>query len=133
MNHFQLIVTTRIQEYKEAEDKRLAEIAQHEEVEKHVEPEPVAAPATTIVSTYAARPAAAPANVVQINPVTPPTLRLGQIGERLGFQVTADFLKSLGFEGVREKGAVLFHESSFDPICEALKRHISGVQQRMAA
>ena len=65
---------------------------------------------------------------------TPPTLKLGVICARLGFQVTADFLKSLGFEPAgRERAAVLFHESDFDRICAALISHISAVRQGVAA
>ncbi|MFA7322298.1 MAG: YqaJ viral recombinase family protein [Dokdonella sp.] len=68
-------------------------------------------------------------------PVTPPTLRLGQIGERLGFAVTADFLRSLGFEAAaKDKSALLFHESDFPRICASLISHIQAVmQQREAA
>ena len=66
--------------------------------------------------------------------LSPPTLKLGVICTRLGFQVTADFLKSLGFEPVgRERAAVLFHESDFDRICAALISHISAVRQGVAA
>jgi len=73
------------------------------------------------------------------SPLTPPTLRLGQICARLdpdghGFTMTADFLKSLGFEPAgRERAAVLFHESDFDRICAALISHISAVRQGVAA
>ena len=66
--------------------------------------------------------------------LSPPTLKLGAICTRLGFQVTADFLKSLGFEPAgRERAAVLFHESDFDRICAALISHISAVRQGVAA
>lgn len=54
-----------------------------------------------------------------------PTLRLGQICDRLGFTVTADFLHRLGFEpAAREKAALLFHEQDFPRICVALIDHI---------
>lgn len=56
---------------------------------------------------------------------TPPTLRLGQITARLGFTLTADFLRTLGFEpAARDKAAQLYHERHFDDICVALIRHI---------
>lgn len=70
------------------------------------------------------------ANVVPMRtaapaPATSPTLKLGQIGERLGFSLTGDFLKSLGFEpAARDKSALLFHESSFVKICDALEEHL---------
>jgi putative phage-type endonuclease len=61
---------------------------------------------------------------------TPPDLKLGQICIRLGLQVTADFLKSLGFEPAgRDRAAVLFHEADFPRICAALVRHIQSVSQ----
>lgn len=63
-----------------------------------------------------------------------PTLKLGQIGERLGFSLTADFLKGLGFEvAARERGACLYHEADFPLILAALVRHIEGVQAKAAA
>jgi predicted phage-related endonuclease len=67
-------------------------------------------------------------------PTTPPTLRLGQIGERLGFSLTADFLRTLGFEpAARDKAAVLYHDADFASICAALIRHIGLVQTQRAA
>lgn len=73
-------------------------------------------------------PAAAPAATL------PPTLRLGQITERLGFALTADFLRSLGFEPVaRDKAACLYHEFQFVHICAALHRHIRDVCEKQAA
>lgn len=63
-----------------------------------------------------------------------PSLRLGQIGARLGFTVTADFLRTLGFEpAARDKAAQLYHEHDFAMICAALTRHISAVQAKQAA
>lgn len=58
---------------------------------------------------------------------SPPTLRLGQISERLGFVVTADFLLSLGFaHSATEKAAKLYYEHEFPHICRALMRHIES-------
>jgi putative phage-type endonuclease len=86
---------------------------------------PVAAPSANVVPLRAA-PAIAATSL--------PTLKLGQIGERLGFALTGDFLKSLGFEpAARANNAVLFHESSFTHICAALVDHINTVQARQAA
>ena len=103
-----------------------------------VEPAPVfIAPAAINIVAAAdnvvtlVRPAAtAPAGL----PLTPPALKLGQIAERLGFTLSADFLRTLGFEPAgREKGAVLFHESSFSMICASLVAHIEAVQTKAAA
>ena len=63
-----------------------------------------------------------------------PTLKLGQIAERLGFSLTADFLKGLGFEpAARERGACLFHEADWPLMLAALVRHVEAVQARAAA
>jgi hypothetical protein len=60
--------------------------------------------------------------------VSAPTLRLGQISERLGFTVTADFMLLLGFApAATDKAAKLYHNSDFPNICAALIRHISAV------
>lgn len=56
------------------------------------------------------------------------TMRLGQIADRLGFVVTADFLSSLGFEpSATEKNAKLYKTSLFPLICRALVSHINSV------
>lgn len=58
-----------------------------------------------------------------------PTLRLGQISERLGFTVTSEFLRKLGFEhSARDKSAMLYHECQFTEICVALIQHIQSLQ-----
>jgi len=73
-------------------------------------------------------PAAAPA------PTTPPSLNLGQIADRLGFALTADFLKSLGFEpAATDRASKLYHERDFSFICAALVNHINSVQASQAA
>jgi exodeoxyribonuclease (lambda-induced) len=90
-------------------------------------PENIPAPAPAHVTPIAAaRPAVAP--------TTPPTLRLGHICDRLGFTVTADFLRTLGFApAARDKAAQLYHESDFPNLCAALIRHVTAVAQAKAA
>lgn len=84
------------------------------------------------VSTVVPIPVRAP--VAQPAPATAPTLRLGQIGERLGFSLTADFLKNLGFEpAATDKSSKLFHEADFPLICMRLVAHIQNVQAKQAA
>jgi putative phage-type endonuclease len=61
---------------------------------------------------------------------TPPTLTLGEISTRLGFNCTSAFLATLGYEAVPVKAARLYHEEDFVPICEAIKTHISEVQDQ---
>jgi predicted phage-related endonuclease len=147
----QVLVKSRISEQAAAEAKRLADEREkirkeeQDKAEKAVAaaatPAPTAAPVATPEPTYAPRAPSVPLTtgiVVPMGtrrpaaaPATPPTLKLGQIGERLGFSLTADFIKQLGFEpAAKEKSALLFHESSFDLICEALKAHITTVQAK---
>jgi len=78
------------------------------------------------------------ANVVPMRhaqpaPATPPTLTLGAIGTRLGFNLTADFLKGLGFEATKVKASCLYHSEDFQLICARLVAHIQGVQTKRVA
>ena len=56
----------------------------------------------------------------------PATLKLGAIGERLGFTLTEAFVSEvLGIKpSGKDKRAVMFKESDFPRICDALSRHI---------
>ncbi|MEC5161887.1 YqaJ viral recombinase family protein [Janthinobacterium sp. CG_S6] len=66
--------------------------------------------------------------------IMPPSLRLGQITERLGFALTAEFLRTLGFEpSGRDRAAVLYHEAQYPYICQALVHHIQQAQAKQAA
>jgi hypothetical protein len=59
-----------------------------------------------------------------------PTLTLGKIGTRLGFTLTADFLRTIGFEPAgRERAAVLYHDADFHAICNALIDHIGQARE----
>lgn len=86
---------------------------------------PVAEPVTLRQVVHAA----APATVAEaISPSSSPTLTLGNIGKRLDFDVRADFLRSLGFEGHKDRAAVLYHEDQFGPICRAIISHLAGLE-----
>jgi putative phage-type endonuclease len=64
------------------------------------------------------------------------TLKLGEIGARLGFSVTADFMAQLGFQPVAtEKSAKLYRASDFGRICIAIINHIQSAMRsaQMAA
>lgn len=80
-----------------------------------------------------------PVQIVEQAQVTQPedtgaTMRLGQICERLGFTVTAEFLFSLGFEpSATEKNAKLYKARLFPLICRALVKHINNVSELLAA
>lgn len=68
-------------------------------------------------------------------PNTPPTLKLGQINERIApLAISADGLRALGFEpAATEKSAKLYHERDFRSMCAALRRHIDAVQTKHTA
>jgi putative phage-type endonuclease len=142
-----MVIKTRISEHKadeaakiariQAEEKYKAEAAAQARADAEIA-QAKAASEAVIAKAQEARPAvvaevapfAEDVCIIQASLPTAPDLKLGQICTRLGFQVTADFLKSLGFEPAgRERAAVLFHESDFPKICDALVRHITGVRQ----
>jgi hypothetical protein len=56
-----------------------------------------------------------------------PTLKLGQINERLGYVVTADLLGRLGFVAHSDRSAKLYREGDFKAICAALSKHTLAV------
>jgi predicted phage-related endonuclease len=68
-------------------------------------------------------------------PTTPPTLRLGQINERIApLSISVEGLRTLGFEpAARDKAAQLYHEHQFPGICAAMIRHIGAIQAKQAA
>lgn len=59
---------------------------------------------------------------------TQATIKLGDICNRLGFTVTANFLESLGFPpSATDKSARLYREAQFPAICRAIVKHINDV------
>lgn len=96
------------------------------------EPVDALAPARQRVGNWiAARTVPAPAPAVE---AAPPTLKLGMIAERLGFSLTADFLKTLGFEpAATERASKLYHEADWPQIKAALILHIQGLPEQAAA
>uniref|UniRef100_UPI003571048A hypothetical protein n=1 Tax=Microvirgula aerodenitrificans TaxID=57480 RepID=UPI003571048A len=90
------------------------------------EPQPVALKSGELWPRKAsAHPLTSPAPAISI-----PTLRLGQINERLSpISLTADGLAGLGFtHAATDKAAKLYHESDFSRICSALVQHIQAAQ-----
>lgn len=120
VDDFRLVVTTRIDEHKRTE-------AAKETAQPEATPTPTSATAPSVQAKTAPWIAAAP---VSVSPRTtndgPPTLRLGQINERLTpITLTADGLAALGFKhSATDKNARLYHEAQFPEICAALIRHI---------
>lgn len=87
-----------------------------------------------ITATAVAQPTPARAAAPAPKPAEPPTLALGHIATRLGFQVTGAFLRQLGFEPAAQvKAASLYHESDFPAICRALIEHIESVMETAPA
>lgn len=100
------------------------------EARKHAEEEAEALRAATAA---VAAPAVEPAPVVAARAIHPaaaalrneqPTLKLGEICDRLGFTVSAAFLAGLGFEAKMEKRSCLYLESSWPSICQAISSHV---------
>lgn len=108
------------------EQARQAEIAQAVLLARQQEAASSPTPAVNVVPMRSVPAHAAPS--------TAPSLKLGQIAERLGFTLTADFLKTLGFEpAATDRASKLYHEADFPHICAALVRHIEAVQDKAAA
>lgn len=96
-------------------------------------PAPALQPAPVLQAVATATPAAnePPAGAV-------PTLRIGDIANRLGWTMTAEQLRGLGIEpAAKERGATLFHEHQFPAICAAIAQRANEAAaahpQRLAA
>lgn len=101
----------------------VAPVAEPEPVPQVTEPAPVVAVATSTVAPITQTPADDGQRI-----------KLGDISSRLGFTLSAEFLRSLGFEAVERKmGAQLYRASDFPLICAALIHHIQSVQNDQAA
>lgn len=121
---FELAVTSRIAEHKRQEDEKEAKRKADETAAAQPATAPVAAaPAPVAVSR--------PAPAVRATPTSTPTLRLGQINERLApIALTAEGLATLGFKhAATDKAAKLYHEEQFPQICAALIRHVEAAAQ----
>jgi predicted phage-related endonuclease len=124
---FELAVTTRIEAHKQAEEKRKADEAEKAKAAAAVQPTPIAEPTKQVIAPRVAPAVSAPKGA--------PTLRLGQINERLApIGLTAEGLATLGFKhSATDKAAKLYFESEFEPICAALVRHLEAALQKQAA
>jgi len=91
--------------------------------------------AAAAVAAAAAKPApvvATPTAVQRAPAAEVPTLKLGQINERLGYVVTADLLGRLGFVAHSDRSAKLYREGDFKAICAALSAHTLAVSAELA-
>lgn len=133
---FKAIVTQRIEAHKQAEEKRLEkerEKIRMEEEAKAAEKVKVEPPASVT-----APPVEVPPPVAPIAKITAPEkpgamINLGEINNRLGFSVSADFLEALGFAARIEKNAKLYSASDFPAICEEISRHVLAVSSQQKA
>jgi len=125
----QMLVKVRIDEHRVNEAARLeATKASAEAIAKAQIVEPIQLVAPVFIVPVATE------NIATTSPLSPPTLRLGQICERLGFNLTADFMRQLGFEpAATDKAAKLYHEQDFARICAVLVRHIQQVARGVEA
>jgi len=128
----------RLQREQEEERQRLA----HEEAARVTAgaPAPVAAPSQAAAAPVPT-PAPAPAPTViampqrsAAAPTAHPTLSLGQIKERIApLSITAEGLATLGFNGLKERGSVLFHEADFPHVLAAMVNHLQAIHAKQAA
>jgi hypothetical protein len=141
IDDLKLVIKTRIADHKAAEEKRKADALAREEEAKAkaaaivspapvaaaTQPTPVAEPAKQVTASWVAPAVSTPKGM--------PTLRLGQINERLApIALTAEGLATLGFKhSATDKAAKLYHEADFEPICAALVRHLEAALQKQAA
>lgn len=136
------VITNRINEHKQAEqvrqDQERERIRQEElkkiEDAKLAEQQAAAKPAEPAPIAEAAEPAAVQPVKQQATADDGQRIKLGDINSTLGFTVTAEFLRSLGFDAVDRKGnAVLYRSSDWPRICGALVQHINSVATQKAA
>lgn len=114
----------RREEQERAEREAREKLQREQQSSQPIAAAPIASPA--VVSKPAA------ANSLTVVPITrAPSLRIGEIANRLGFGITEQFLRQLGFAPATTQGAsCLFHEESFDLICEALVAHVRTIQAK---
>jgi predicted phage-related endonuclease len=133
MEDFTLTISSRIEQHKKAEADRLEaereRIRQEEAAKLAAAQQPEiklsTAPALQPVAEVARPAIPATAMVAAENSQRgSPTLRLGVLNEKLGFSVTTDFLRSLGFAPHSEGAAKLYHDDDFPLICRAIVKHI---------
>lgn len=118
------------------EKERAEKAAERESLAAEASPQPVAELSDTAFVAEMAKPLnLQPAATAALQPVDDgQRINLGDINARLGFSLSADFLRSIGIESVgRERAAVLYRASDFARICAALVAHIGRLGQRAAA
>jgi putative phage-type endonuclease len=130
MEDFALTISSRIEQHKKVEADRLEaerERIRQEEAAKLAAQQQAAQPATAPALQQVEVEQPVSTAPVQVAASSAPTLKLGAINDRLGFTVTADFLRSLGFAPHAEGAAKLYHEEDFPLICRAIVQHVEAV------
>ena len=56
-----------------------------------------------------------------------PTLTVSEINRRLGFQVNAAFLSSIGFDAAALRSSKLYYSADWPAICRAIAMHVGGL------
>lgn len=127
------LIKVRINEHEQQQ----AELARQKEAEQATQQQLAKEPvqqATEQAKPLAATPITNAAPAVQQVADDGQRIKLGEICRCLGFTLTADFLRSLGFEAVeRDRSAMLYRAADFPRICSALVVHVQGVQNSQAA
>ena len=127
------VIAMRIAEHEQKEAaRREAEQRAAEAIERASQPVPAADPppvAPTVASTLFHTGVVEAVRSQAVREDEPHTLKLGAVCERLGFNVTADFLGSLGIAAHVERSAKLYRESDFPRICAAIVAHVQRVAQ----
>jgi biotin carboxyl carrier protein len=127
------LIKVRISEHEQQQ----AELARQKEADQAAQQQPAKESVQQV--TEQALPAAA-TPITSAAPAVHPIvddgqrIKLGEICRCLGFTLTADFLRSLGFEAIeRDRSAMLYRAADFPRICSALVVHVQGVQNSQAA
>lgn len=145
---FAALLSMRIAQRREAEEKRLEaerqRIRAEEEAKARAKAAAEQAEANRLEAEEQAKAQQAAQRQEQAEPVTEQkpaaqkvavihegaTMNLGQINAALGFTVTADFLAGLGVTPVRqEKAAKLYDANKFPTICRLIQEHLVKVMQ----
>lgn len=133
LDDFQLVVNTRIEQHKKAEEERLEAERQRIQQEEQAAAGQLKDAITTgigVVKTTFENGSPQVQHIPVADVIdTGATIKLGQICERLGFTVSTEFIRSLGVEPAgRERAAVLYREADFPTICDWLIGHIQSVR-----
>lgn len=122
------------QQEEQARQQAAQQATQQQQVQQQVQEQPA------VQQMAQADPAPAVTPITSATPVAQAAgddgrrIKLGDISTTLGFNLTADFLASLGFEAVaQERSAKLYRASDFEAICTALIHHIQSVRHSQAA